>query len=52
MAIETYQFFFFIWLKYMATTNFNRAIDLQIRIARMAALESIQSHTLLDPYQT
>ena len=28
----------------MATTEFNRAIDLQIRIAQMAALENI--HTL------
>ena len=38
---------FLIWSKYMATTISNRAIDLQIRIARMAALKNIQSHTLL-----
>ena len=37
---------FFVSLKYMATTKFNRAIDLQIGIARMAVLENIQSHTL------
>ena len=31
----------------MATTKFNHAIDLQITIARIAALENIQSHTLM-----
>ena len=39
MAIETPQFF--VSLKYMATTKFNRAIDLQIGIAQMAVLENI-----------
>ena len=40
MAIET-SHFFSILLKYMATTKFNRAIDLQIEIAQMAVLENI-----------
>ena len=39
MAIEISQFF--VSLKYMATTKFNRAVDLQIGIARMAVLENI-----------
>ena len=36
MAIEICQF-----LKYMATTKFDWAIELQIQIAQMAALENI-----------
>ena len=31
---------FSILLKYMATTKFNRAIDLQIQIAQMAVLDN------------
>ena len=39
MAIETFQFIQYII--YMGSPKFNRAIDLQIQIARMAVLENI-----------
>ena len=40
MAIETSQFFYIIEI-YMASKKFNRAIDFQIQIARMAVSENI-----------
>ena len=46
MASENFSAFS-ISLNYMATTKLDRAIDLQIRIARMAVLENVSSHTLL-----
>ena len=42
MASETFlKVFFFTSLKYMATTKFNQAIDLQIQIAQMAVLGNV-----------